>query len=908
MARKLHLLLVEDSEDDAELVLRELRTAGLAFDWRRVDTEPGFLAALETPPDLILSDYRMPEFSGPRALQLLNERGLEIPFIVVSGTIGEETAVQAMRQGATDYFLKDRLLRLGPAVCHALETARLRHEQREKDAALRLFRALVDQSGDAFEIIDVSTGRFLDVSANCCLALGYTREEHLALRVADINPEVRVRGWPQVAEEVRRTVSWRRESMHRRKDGSEFPVEVTARWVRLGKDYIVAVSRDITSRQQTEAALRRGESEQRQLVARLLAAQAVGNVGSWDTDLASLTVTWSEQTHLIFDTDPRTFQVSHEAFLQLVHPDDRAAVDRALQASLLGDEACMIEHRIRLRSGRTRMVEERWRIFRDDDGRPVRAVGTCQDITERKRAEAALRESEERFRQVVESIQEVFWMTDTAKRQMLYISPGYEKIWGRTREGLYASSLSWLESIHPEDRERILSSARTKQVLGTYDEEYRILRPDGSIRWIRDRAFPVRNAAGEVYRITGVAEDITERKKLEEQFLHAQRMEAIGVLASGIAHDLNNILAPSLMVAGLLKASFTTPRDHKLLELVENGAKRGANLIRQLLSFTHGGAAGARVMVQMRHLLKEMMEIMRETFPRNITIEELIPLDLWTVNADPTQLHQVLMNLCVNARDAMPDGGTLTVEAANTQVTATAPIDAALRPGPCLWISIKDTGHGIPPDIMSRIFDPFFTTKGVGKGTGLGLSTVQRIVRSHEGVVKIFSQPGEGTAFELYLPAVDTQVASSQDELPNLPHDGQQELILLVDDEPSIRESVGRLLEKWGYRVLAAADGEEALRLFVEHQGEVRLVLTDIQMPGMDGLALIRALRVLEPDMRAVVISGLGHDVKQAELAELEIPEILTKPFSPERLLKQLHHLLPAPTRPGQPDRPPPHG
>jgi PAS domain S-box-containing protein len=516
-------------------------------------------------------------------------------------------------------------------------------------------------------------------------------------------------------------------------------------------------------------------------------------------------------------------------------------------------------------------------------------------LEDEQHATANLRESEQRFREMAASIDEVFWMTDTAKARILYVSPAYEKIWGRRCEELYAAPDTWAQAIIPEDRDRVLAAAVAKQSTGEYREEYRILRPDKSTRWILDRAFPVRDAAGKVCRIVGVAVDITDQKKLEEQFLRAQRMEAIGTLAGGVAHDLNNILAPVLMASGLLKLTLTSDHDLSLVTMMENSARRGAAIIRQLMMFSRG-MTGERVIVQLRHLLKEMLGIMRETFPRDIAIVESVVTNLRPVSGDVTQLHQVLMNLCVNARDAMPGGGKLTLKAENidldeTQVEAHSPAGAGLY----VRISLRDTGHGIPPEILGRIFDPFFTTKDLGKGTGLGLSTVLGIVKSHGGFVTVHSVLKGGTTFEVYLPAGANSDIATPVPNPTPQPVGNREMILVVDDEKEISATTHYLLEKHNYRVVTAANGREALARFLEYQDAIKLVLTDLMMPVMGGIALIRALRAMQAKLQFVATTGLGQDFKREELAELGVAELLEKPYTPEDLLITIRRVLDCP-------------
>jgi PAS domain S-box-containing protein len=633
MPNPLKLLIVEDNPADAEMELLELQRAGFAPEWERVDTEEAFLARLHGGLDLVLSDYAMPRFSGLRALELLKKSGLDVPFILVSGTIGEDLAVVAMKNGATDYLLKDRLVRLGPAVTHAMTENRLRHERRETNEALRVsegrYRTLFEHAPDGIVIADPH-GRYLDANASICQMLGYARAELIGLHSADVVAPTETSQIEPALKAIATKAEYHREWHFRRKDGSIFPAEVVA----------------------------------------------------------------------------------------------------------------------------TTM-------------------------------------------------------------------------------------------------------------------------PDGNV--------------------LGMIRDITERKSLEAQFLRAQRVESIGTLASGVAHDLNNILAPVLMAAGLLKSKLTEQRDRDLLGLVERSAQRGANIVGQLLTFSRG-IEGARGIIQPRHLLKEMVSIMRETFPKNIEISQDVASDLWCVVADSTQLHQVLLNLCVNARDAMPQGGKLSLAGENVQLDkAQAKLSSLPIPGPYLVLSVTDTGHGIPPEIIARIFDPFFTTKALGKGTGLGLSTVLGIAKSHGGTVVVSSTPAHGTVFKVYLPATPDRT-DAKDVASGTPSArGQLELILVVDDEAPIREMSARVLRDRGYRVLLAENGEDAIKLFIEHHGAVRLVLTDLMMPGMSTVDMIRALQILEPGIRIIATSGMEREGKRAELAEMGVTQMLAKPCAPEVMLKAIEQALAGP-------------
>jgi PAS domain S-box-containing protein len=395
--------------------------------------------------------------------------------------------------------------------------------------------------------------------------------------------------------------------------------------------------------------------------------------------------------------------------------------------------------------------------------------------------------------------------------------------------------------------------------------------------------------------LVAIIRDITERKKLEAQFLRAQRFESIGALASGISHDLNNILGPIMMASDLLKEEIHTEEGQKILEMLAASTRRGADLVKQVLTFARG-AETKRILVQLRHILKEVFEITQATFPKNIQIKQDYAADLWTVTGDPTQIHQVLMNLCVNASHSMPDGGTLTITAQNRELSSEeARHYHDVKPGRYVVATISDTGAGIPPDIINKIFDPFFTTKSGKKGSGLGLSTALAIVKSHGGFMDVATEVGEGTAFMVYLPVSEEGETEEVSVAQTAPR-GNGELIMVVDDEASVRSILRTLLESNGYRVVIAEDGVEAMSLYTGGKEEIHAVLLDLEMPYMDGIATVQALRAINPKVKIIINSGYPEAANrlQRELEAGDVRAVLPKPVESDRLLTVLHQVITA--------------
>ena len=1530
MPTPLNILIAEDSEDDALLIMGALRQAGFEPHWHRVETEPDFLAGLQQQPDIILSDFCMPQFSGLRAADLNRNSGRDIPFILISGTVGEEMAVEAMKRGVTDYFLKDRIARLGAAVEQALALKQIRERQKQAEASLKLFRALVDRSSDGIEVIDPESGRLLDVNQTTCDRLGYTRSELLQMCVTDLEAvALEANSWQQMVTDIRRTGFKIVEGRHRRKDGSSYPIEVNVRSVTLDREYLIASVRDITERKRREEAaarlaaivqssddaivgktlagivtswnagaeklfgytademvgqsirrlippelqpeedeiltkLWRGESirhydtvRQRKDGSRLevsvtispvkdaagkiigiskiasdnsarkqaeLAVRAsqerldrtleAARIGYWDLNLVTRQANRSMQHARIFGYSDLETEWTYEKFLEHVQADDREEVrriflagvtantewnfecrivrhdgvkrwiwvhgnvvldaagapvemegmvsditdrrhvEKALRTSeqllqtvmdlvphfifakdsqsrhlfvnqacaaanglkpgqmigrndleLLPDraqaegfmrndqeviasgkpqiiteehltnatgetriyhttkipfqlpnfdgpalvgvsvditdvkraEAALRESRAKLeaalasmgaselsyrrlfeaaqdgivildeetgriqdanpflvkllgfshaemlgqtvgelspfrdvvsnqvmlerlqkdgyvryedlplkaKDGRDIAVEfvsnvyragdkkeiqcnirditkrkqaettsarlaaivessgdaiigvdlagvfTNWnhgaeklygyaagemigapsaRIVPDDrqaeememlerikageqlshfetvrrtkDGRlmdvsvttsaikdaggkiigvsttardisehkraatalleskrflqstlnalsphiaildgqgtivevnaawdrfarengfvgsggkgenylqvchsdtghrcgeslsvaggirdvmagrkaefhleyechgpqerrwfvvrvtrfagdgPVRVVVAHENITERKLAEDSLRESEEKFRQIAETINEVFWITDATMHQMIYVSPAYEKIWGRTCQSLYDAPCTWRDAIHAEDRERVMLAATTGLAKGKYDERYRINRPDGSVRWIYDHAVPLYNAAGEISRFIGIAGDVTEERKLEEQFRQAQKMESIGQLAGGIAHDFNNILSAIIGHAYLIKQDAAgNAAVLSSLGAISSAANRATDLVRQILTFSRLGRQ-EREPVELNEIVLEALKLLRASVPSTIRIEKELG-QTPPVLANATAIHQLIMNLGTNAWHAMGNQpGTLKVcLTVLTVVPEFARTHPDLHPGRYVCLSVSDTGIGMDQTTITRIFEPFFTTKGIGEGTGLGLAVVHGIMKNHEGAIIVHSQPGEGTEFQLYFPAVAAEVGPGEaNAVPLIP--GRGEHVLFVDDEEALTSVAARLLEGQGYLVTSKNSPFAALDVLRAEPEAFDLVITDLTMPGMDGAKLGEELLKIRPQLPMILTSGYSRTMTEEKARELGFLGLLQKPSTPEALIEAVYRAL----------------
>jgi PAS domain S-box-containing protein len=744
-------------------------------------------------------------------------------------------------------------------------------ERKQAEEALRVaeekFRCLVEQS--IVGIYVIQDDRFAYVNPKMVEILGFSEEVMTSAPVLDFILE---EDRPLVRENIQKRMEGTAGSVHYelrmlRHDGSVLHVEAHGdRAEYKGRPAILGSLLDISERKRAEEARRASEVRYRTL---------------FDYAPDGILIADPEGTYIDANASVcRMLGYTREEFLgldasDLVVAEEIEHIAKALSA-------------IKAKSD----YHREWK-FRRKDGSvfPADVISTMmpdgnllamiRDITERKRTEA-------RFRRLVDSNAQgvLFW---NASGQVTGANDAFLRMVGYTREDLAVGRVNWARMTPPEyaplDRHG-LEEVAASGVCAPFEKEY--LRKDGTSVPVLVGAANFEDSPEE-----GVCFvlDLTERKKLEQQFLRAQRMESIGTLAGGIAHDLNNALGPIIMSLDLLKMKFTDPGSQELLGIIGSSAQRGADMVRQVLSFARG-VEGRRMDVQARHLIAEIEKIASDTFPKNIQVRTAVSRDLWSVVGDPTQLHQVLLNFCVNARDAMANGGRLTISAENRTLDEQyAGLNPEAKPGPYVFIQVEDSGTGIAPEIMGKIFDPFFTTKEVGKGTGLGLSTSLAIVKSHGGFVRVDSELEKGAKFCIHLPAKTEAAASVVAEVVEKPR-GNGELILVIDDEASVRQITQQTLQAFGYHAITASDGAEGLAAYVRQRVDIDLVVTDMMMPVMDGPALIQVLQKINSKLPIIATSGLSTEEHAARATSLGAKQFLSKPYTAGTLLKAVMQVL----------------
>jgi two-component system, cell cycle sensor histidine kinase and response regulator CckA len=1069
VTQTLRLLQVEDSESDAAMIVRALTKAGYRVEAERVETAAEMRAALAREHfHLVLADYQLPQFDAPGALAILHESGQDLPFIVVSGMVGEESAVNMMKRGAHDYLMKGSLARLGPAVERELREAQGRRERRSAEQALRdseeRFRAFFLQAPIGVALADLD-GRITDVNLAYCRMLGYERDELCRLTLTDLvhaddRPTVHklygalaagsskgYRGerrllkkdggviWVNATatsitnaggsvlcglgmfediSERRRIAQTNQDLLATLRTVNELAIELTAsRSVEqvqaimaeklLAITNALAVSVSDYSPQRRELTIARVAVPSRRVgllsrLGRILGQKVVGfrtplDDGALKEILKTVVRRYSSLSEVTFGAIPEPVaRAAHEAFgigdlygmalvergqllgtcvLALRRGDPPLAEDlqsalarvctvamgraRAVEALIdsearfstifqaspqsialarIGDHTIVDVNQAwseltgwsredavgrrtadldiwvdagqrdemlrRLREhGVVRGLEVRHRTRAGTEGDLLMSAARLEvasepylvtmalDISDRKRAEGALRVSEQRFRSVFESVKDGILLAETKTMRLLMANPAICAMLGYTQEELLQLRVP---DLHPAHELAPVREAFREDAGGVHHERLSMKRKDGSLLPAALDATPI--VLGGHACFLGVFRDMTAFDDMENQMRQAQKMEAIGQLAGGVAHDFNNILAVILGYAEIVQRRMTTRgMQHGRIEQIRRAAERGANLTRQLLAFSRKQVLEPRVL-DLNTLLAGVAPMLRRLIGEDVKLVTSLADDVGPVRADEGQMHQVLMNLAVNARDAMPRGGTLTL--ATTRELSGAAESGTSSPGPAPYVvlSVRDTGHGMDEETLTHVFEPFFTTKEPGKGTGLGLATVYGVVKQSGGHVEVESEPGCGTTFRICLPEVKGEVEPAQPQPTSAYIKGGSETILLLEDDPALRELEQELLEGAGYRVLVAKQSEEALAAVFDSPDRIDLLLSDVIMPGMSGPELATKLVERRPELKVLYVSGYTADAIEKHGIREPGVRLLQKPFTTEGILRAVRSVL----------------
>ena len=911
MSTALRLLILEDDPYDAELEVATLEEADYACEWQRVETQAEFLAHLDAPDyDLILADYSLPAFDGLTALKLVIERGLDLPFILVSGTLGEETAIESLKAGATDYVLKGRLSRLGPVVRRALHEKEEQQQRKQAEEALReseeKYRDLVERANDGITIIQDTLLKY--VNPRLAEITGYTIEEMIDTPFTKyIHPDK----LPKVVDRYKRRMAGEDvtpiyETALRHRDGSRIDVEFNAgisTYQEMPANLVFI--RDITERVRAEESLRRSEERYRAVV-------------EYQTDLIcrflpDSTLTFVNQAYCRYHGKQCEELVGHSFMLHIL-PGDRGRVTQHLASFSQEMPVGTIEHRAVAAGGKVRWQHWINRPIFDEQGDLIEFQSVGRDITERKQAQderdrllVQIREQAQQVQQIVDTVPEGVLLLDADGRVVL-ANPVAEKDLVALASAKVGDTLTRLG-------DRPLVELLTSPPRGLWHEVAIIGRrfeviarpletgaePEGA------RPEPALSATeGLVEGWVLVIRDVTREREIQQRIQQQERLATVGQLAAGIAHDFNNIMATIILYAQMLpQTEDMSPLSRERLATINQQATHAVNLIQQILDFSRRSVLERQPM-DLLPLVKEQVKLLERTLPENIEIKLVYGRDEYTVYADPTRVQQVTMNLAVNARDAMPEGGKLRfglerIPTLPPGLRPSPPQAGGTEGGEWVQMTVSDTGTGIPPDMLPHIFDPFFTTKAPGKGTGLGLAQVHGIVKQHEGEIDVKSQVGQGTTFTVYLPALPMHPAEAPTLEMKALAKGQGETILVVEDNASTRQALVDSLKLLNYRTLEAANGREALAILERQTSEVSedfrslgiaLVLSDVVMPEMGGIALLRALRQRGLAVPVVMLTGHPMGKELEGLRAQGLSDWMPKPPSLERLAEVVARAL----------------
>jgi PAS domain S-box-containing protein len=862
------------------------RTLG-ACRFRRVDTREAYLAALaERCPDVIVSDFRLPAFDGLTALRLAQERCPDVPFIVLTGSTNEDTAVACMKAGAWDYVIKEHSKRLGPAVLAAVEQRRMREEQRRADAALKESEARLKEAQRLGRIghwqYRVDTGKL--VWSEMVYAI-YGRDPQLGAPAWEEEATFYSPDDARLLHDCARAVldtGRRFEVDVTLRASPERPVEVVVIGAPLRDPAGKVIGLEGTIQDITERKRAVRELELRNV---LLATQQEASLDGI----------------LVIDTGRQVLSCNRR-FVELwglprasVEGGPAARVLEAMAAALVQpqpfrDELSWLEAHP-LEKSHAEMVLRDGRTLERDSAPMIAPEGAHHgrvwfftDVTSSKRAEA----DRERLAAALEQAAEMFVVTD-ARGTIQYVNPAFVTATGYSRAEALGQNPRFLKS-GKQDEQTYRDLWATLESGRTWKGRLVNRKRDGTLYTQESTISPVRDAAGAITAYVGVLKDITRELSLEAQFLMAQRMEGIGRLAGGVAHDFNNLLSVILSCSSFALESLPEGPVREELVEIQRAGERAVTLTRQLLAFSRRQLLKPEAL-DLNRVLTEMEKLLQRLLGEDVELKKVLSPDLWPVKADPGQVEQVLVNLVANARDAMPGGGTLTIETANVEVDATGVAHVAVKPGRYVMVAVSDTGLGMDEHTLSQIFEPFFTTKGPGKGTGLGLSTVYGIIKQSGGNIWVYSELGKGTTFKVYLPREES---AAQAPVAPEPHTTGTETILLVEDDQSVRSIASRILRAAGYAVLTAASGPEALLLVAAHPAPIDLVLTDVVMPQMSGRAFISRFSQARPAAKVLYMSGYTDNTIAHQGVTAPGTNFIGKPFTQAGLVKKVREVLDA--------------
>jgi PAS domain S-box-containing protein len=928
------ILIVEDENIVAKDIQNTLKSLGYLVAGLAASGEDAIQQTAATRPDLVLMDIMLRGYQdGVDAAQKISAL-YNIPVIYLTAFTDEKTLQRAKITEPYGYVLKpfeERELHI------AIEIALYKHRMAKKLQEREQWLAKILRTiNDAVVVVDdKGCVTFMNLVAEALT--GWKQKEALdkplaeVFKVAEANPRASTEGLrqPVFSEESIDTYS-----RLLAKDGREIPIDDSAVPLRdeSGKTTgAILVFRDISARQQAQAILLQRFSQLQALYQMTEAiSRAVKIEEIYEEALNSLqrVLKVDRAAVLICDADgvmrfkawrglsddyrkaaeghspwpadsknpPPVFvaDLAHDVKIKHLHSN---IIREGIHA--LGFLPLIAQGRL---SGKFMICYNAPHQFNEEEIRLAQTiVGNVAFAMERAKAGEALQANEEKFRQMAENIREVFWMSDPRQRKMLYVSPAYEEIWGRSCQSVYEQPRSFFDAVVPEDQEKVMTALARQREGELTHEEYRISRPDGELRWIWDRSFPIKDESGQVYRIAGIAENITERKRTEEalrrseeELRKAQRMEAIGRLAGGVAHDFNNMLTAIIGTAEL--AMLELHRDHpvrKDLKEIKQTADRAANLTRQLLAFARQQIIAPGIL-NLNDLVMNLDKMLRRLIGEDIELVIMPSPDIGLIKVDSGQIEQVIVNLAVNARDAMPEGGRLVLQTSNVAIAEEyARQHPELAPGEYVTLTVQDTGLGMTEEVKARLFEPFFTTKEVGKGTGLGLATCYGIIKQNGGHIEVDSEVAKGSTFRIYLPRLEETAGATfkHDQHGALPQGS--ETVLLVEDEPTVREVATRMLREQGYNVLVATNGEEALHLARSNPDvPIQLLVTDVVMPRLSGKAVADQLRAVRPGIKVLYISGYSDDTLIRHGAVETGLNFLQKPFSPSLLAYKIRDVL----------------